>query len=202
MSRIAQQFAFLAEADKVKHIFRRNYLTDASRHENDAEHMWHLVLMACVLHEHAPAPRPDLLHVIQMLAIHDLVEIDAGDCFAYDAAANVGKYERECLAADRVFGLLPADQRDAYRALWEEFEASETPAARFANALDRLSPLLLNTRSGGRSYREHGITPAMIEARNKDVVSAGTPELWPEVEGWVRELVEAGVFDLPTQQEH
>jgi len=180
MTRLSQQLNFILEIDKLKTILRQTLITSPDcRQENDAEHSWHIALMASLLAEYAPSP-VDVLRVTRMLLIHDLVEIDAGDTFAYDAAANSDKQERERLAADRLFGLLPADQATEFRALWDEFEAFMTPESRFANALDRLQPLLLNTRTGGGSWRNHHVTPAQVLAR-MDLVRIGAPELWSTV---------------------
>src|SRR4029453_15506900 len=149
--RLARQIAFLVQADRLKTILRRTPLTDNSRLENSAEHSWHLALAALALSEHAPAG-VDLGRVLQLVVIHDLGEIDAGDTFAYDPTAHVTKPERERAAADRLFGLLPSDQREIFRARWDEFEAQVTPESRFANALDRFQALLLNSQSGGGSW--------------------------------------------------
>ena len=135
--RLARQIAFLVEADKLKSILRRTPLVDGSRLENSAEHSWHLVLTAVLMREHVPFAF-DLPHVLEMLTIHDLVEIDAGDTFAYDVAGQVTKAAREEAAADRLFGLLPAGQSERMHALWDEFEAAATPEARVAHAMDRL----------------------------------------------------------------
>jgi putative hydrolase of HD superfamily len=146
--RIARQLAFLLEADKLKSVLRRTPLVDGSRQENSAEHSWHLVLAAMVLREHVTLAC-DLVHVLELLAVHDLVEIDAGDTFAYDIPSQSTKAARETAAAERIFGLLPSDQAAPFRELWEEFEAQQTSEARFANALDRVQPLLQNAASGG-----------------------------------------------------
>lgn len=161
MDRLTAQIAFIVEIDKLKQIFRQNVLTDGSRRENDAEHSWHMATMAVVLAEYAD-PATDLARVIRMLLIHDLVEIDAGDTFLYDAAAGADQMARERAAAERLFGLLPADQAQALRALWDEFEARETLDARFARALDRLQPMILNHHSQGGSWRQHGITADQV----------------------------------------
>src|SRR6056297_294642 len=155
--RLEQQVAFILEIDRLKTIYRRTYLTDTSRFENSAEHSWHIAVMAMLLAEHANTLEVDQLRVIKMLLIHDLVEIDAGDTFAYDTAAHADKAAREQAAADRLFGLLPADQAAEFRALWDEFESRQTPEAKFAGALDRLQPLLHNLYTHGRSWREHGV---------------------------------------------
>jgi putative hydrolase of HD superfamily len=183
--RLRQQLAFLVEADKLKSISRRTSLVDSSRSENSAEHSWHLVLAAMVLREYAGVPF-DLLHVLELVAVHDLVEIDAGDTFAYDAAAQASQAEREHMAADRIFGLLPLDQRSHFSALWAEFEAQDTPESCVANALDRVQPLLQNASSGGGSWRTHNLTRADVLRRMTPVETA-LPYLWP----WVVEIIDA-----------
>jgi len=177
--RLARQLRFVVEIDRLKTVLRQTLLTDASRRENSAEHSWHLALMAALLAEHAGEP-VDVTRTMKMVLVHDVVEIDAGDAFCYDAAANVGKEEREKLAAERIFGLLPAEQAEELRALWEEFEAGATPEARFAVALDRLQPLLQNIHSGGGSWRAHGIARAQV-LRRMDPIREGAPALWPQV---------------------
>jgi len=161
-NRLAQQLRFVVEIDRLKTVLRQTLLTDASRQENSAEHSWHLALMAALLAEHAGA-EVDVTRTMKMVLVHDVVEIDAGDAFCYDAAANVGKEERERLAAERIFGLLPAEQAAELHALWVEFEAGETAEARFAVALDRLQPLLprqaqsLLQSAGGRQVPAHPV---------------------------------------------
>ena len=146
------------------------------RQENDAEHSFHLALMAAVLAEYANEP-VDVLHVMKMVLIHDAVEVDAGDTYAYDTAGNATKRERELQAADRIFALLPADQAAEYRALWDEFEARETPEAKFANTLDRLQPLLLNYEKGGISWKRRGIRAEQVKARNQGMTEDGSEVL-------------------------
>ena len=177
--RLADQLAFLVEADKLKRILRRTTLADGSRPENSAEHSWHLALAAMILREYAPAGL-DLQRTLELVIVHDLVEIDAGDTFAYDATGLETKAERERAAADRIFGLLPADQRDRIRRLWEEFEAHETPESTIANALDRLQALLLNSSSSGGSWRTARITRAQVLRRMAPVEGA-LPDVWPYV---------------------
>lgn len=160
--RLARQIEFILEIDKLKQIIRRSYLINGERRENTAEHSWHLAMLALVLAEHANEP-VDLLRVLKMVLVHDIVEIDAGDTFLFDTAGGLDKAVREEKAADRLFGLLPADQASELRLLWEEFEARETAEAHFANAVDRLIPLLLNYQSGGRTWQENGVTSDRIE---------------------------------------
>jgi putative hydrolase of HD superfamily len=191
-ARLAEQIGFLIEADKLKTIERRTPLTDSSRFENSAEHSWHLALAAIVLREYAPAD-VDLLHVLELVTIHDLVEIDAGDTFAYDVSGQETKAAREAAAADRIFGLLPPDQAGHVRRLWEEFEAQETRESRFANALDRLQALLLNARASGGSWRAHAVTRVQVLRRMAPVEGA-LPEVWPFVVGVIDTFCAAGVI--------
>jgi putative hydrolase of HD superfamily len=177
--RLAEQMGFLVEADKLKTVIRRTPLTDNSRLENSAEHSWHLALAAMTLSEHAP-PGLDLGRVLQLVTVHDLVEIDAGDTFAYDVAGHETKVERERAAADQIFGRLPADQSARFRALWEEFEAHHTTESRFANALDRLQALLQNMEAGGGSWTVHGVTRGQVLTRMAPV-EAALPGVWPFV---------------------
>lgn len=174
--RLAQQVAFLLEIDKLKTIFRRTSLVHAQRFENDAEHSWHLALAAMILAEHADEV-VDLGRVLQLVLVHDLVEIDAGDTYCYDAEGAKDKARREELAARRIFGLLPRDQELEFRALWNEFEAGESPEARFANALDRFQPVLFNLVNQGRSWRENGIKRSQVDARVAPI-ARGSETLW------------------------
>lgn len=178
--RLNGQIVFLLEIDKLKEVLRRNFLASNSRRENTAEHSWHLVLFAMTLHEHSlPGPdgrKPDLERILRMCAVHDLVEIYAGDTFLWDEAGNQGKEERERQAGNKLFGMLPHDQAAQYMGLWEEFEAGETPEAIFANAVDRLAPVLLNVQSGGVSWKEAGINRAQVAAKMKGITRA-SPEL-------------------------
>ena len=168
MERLEKQVRFILEVDKVKNIFRQTYLADGGRKENDAEHSWHLALMAVLLQEHMKE-KADLIKVMAMVLIHDLVEIDAGDTYAYDEKGAQTKREREVKAADRIFGLLPEDQGAYFRELWEEFEDYETPEAKFAHLLDNFQPLLLNDASGGKSWKEHGVHRSQPMKRNERI---------------------------------
>ncbi|OFW21578.1 MAG: phosphohydrolase [Acidobacteria bacterium RIFCSPLOWO2_02_FULL_65_29] len=190
--RLASQIAFLVEADKLKQILRRTPLVDGTRQENSAEHSWHLILAAMIAREYMPAS-VDHARVFEMMAVHDLVEIDAGDTFAYDAAAHETKDARERAAADRIFGLLPFDQASHLRALWEEFEAHATAEARFANAIDRLQPLLQNAYSGGGSWSAHQVTREQVLHRMAPIAST-MPALWPFVLSLVDEFCASGVI--------
>ena len=160
--RLESQIAFIVEIDGLKQVLRQSLLLADGRQENDAEHSWHLATMAILLHEHAAGVGVDLLRVLKMLLIHDLVEIDAGDTFAYDEAAQRDREAREAAAAQRIFGLLPGEQGEELRSSWEEFEARETPSARYAAAMDRLQPVLLNLYSGGGGWRRHGIVKKQV----------------------------------------
>ena len=190
--RIERQLRFAVEVDRLKGVLRQTRLVDGSRAENSAEHSWHLSLLAVVLAEHAGAA-VDLARVMAMLLVHDVVEIDAGDAFCYDAAANVGKEERERAAAERLFGLLPAEQAEELRGLWEEFEAGETGEARYAVALDRLQPLLQNFHGGGGSWRAHGIARGQV-IRRMAPIRDGAPALWPAVVRMIDEACAAGAI--------
>lgn len=188
--RLDRQLRFVVELDRLKNTLRQTSLIDGSRRENSAEHSWHLAAMAVVLAEHSDEG-VDLLRVLTMLLIHDVVEIDAGDTFCYDAAASLGREERERRAAERLFGLLPEEQGIRFRALWEEFEAGGTPDARFAVALDRLQPLLQNVHGAGGSWRAHGIRRDQVLAR-MEPIRTGIPRAWPIVERAVDEACAAG----------
>jgi putative hydrolase of HD superfamily len=190
--RLGRQIAFLIEADKLKTIIRRTSLVDSSRRENSAEHSWHLVLAAMIVREYT-CVELDLARALEIVTVHDLVEIDAGDTFAYDAAGQATKVERELAAADRVFGLLPADQSSYLRALWEEFEAQETAESRFANAVDRLQPLLQNAGSGGGSWRAQQLTRHQVLQRMRPIESA-LPRLWPLVMEIIDSFCASGVI--------
>lgn len=189
--RIARQFEFIAECDKLKEIFRQTVNTQSRRPENDAEHSWHICLAAIVLAEHANQPGLDVLRVLKMLLVHDLVEIDAGDTFGYDAAGQAGQHARECVAADRIFGLLPGGQASEFRALWDEFEAQATPEAKFALACDRLQPVLLNTRTQGGGWKKHGVTMDRVLERNSKI-GHGSTAIWQYVEQLIRNTANAG----------
>jgi len=165
--RMRQQLDFIIEIDKLKQIYRMNILTDQSRHETDAEHSWHLAVMALLLAEYVDGAKVDVLRVMKMVLIHDVVEIDAGDTYCYDRQARLDQASREQQAAARLFAILPADQGHKFRELWEEFEQAITPEARFAAALDRLQPLLLHHRTQGKSWQENGITSAQVRNRNR-----------------------------------
>lgn len=193
MERLEQQITFVRELDKLKRVQRQTWLTDTSRQENSAEHSWHIAVMAMVLAEYAPGDDLDIGRVIQMLLIHDIVEIDAGDTFCYDRAAVAHQAAHEERAAERLFGLLPQHLADRFRNLWEEFEARETPEALLANSLDRLQPILNNYHSGGKSWGAHGITRDQVRERNR-IVADGAPELWAYIEDLLQRAVDKGML--------
>lgn len=184
MDRMKQQIAFLMEIDKVKNIFRQTYLADGKRKENDAEHSWHLAIAAFLLKEYV-AEDVDVMKVMIMVLIHDLVEIDAGDTYAYDKEGAKTKRAREVAAADRIFGMLPDDQGEYFRVLWDEFEAYESNDAKFAHLLDNFQPLLLNHESNGKSWTEHQVKKSQIYKRNKKIEET-SPEVWE----WMKQIVE------------
>lgn len=177
MNRLQQQIDFILELDKLKQVMRQSYLLDTSRKENDAEHSWHLAVMALVLYEYAAEPNTDIRRVIEMILVHDIVEIDAGDTFLYDQIGYEDKTEREQVAADHVFGLLPTDQNVYLRRLWEEFEEGQTPEARFARTLDRVEPLLLNYYTQGRMWCENKVTQENVLDRCTNTLTQGSPVL-------------------------
>ncbi|MBW4503995.1 MAG: HD domain-containing protein [Scytonema hyalinum WJT4-NPBG1] len=190
ISRLTQQIQFIIEIDQLKQVLRQTLLNDGSRRENSAEHSWHLAMMVIVLAEYAPQG-VTLLSAIKMVLLHDLVEIDAGDTFCYDVQGNESKAQREAQAALRLFGLLPADQASELRSLWEEFEAQETPTAKFAAALDRIQPLLHNQQNRGGTWLIHGITRDQVMKRMAPV-ETGAPELWLFVQQVIEDCVAAG----------
>lgn len=174
--RLKQQMTFIKEIDKIKKIGRQTYLSDASRKENDAEHSWHLAMMVLLLHEYSNVPI-DVSRTMAMVLIHDIIEIDAGDTYAYDEKGNQSKRERELKAAERIFHLLPDDQASYVRGLWDEFEEKKTPEAKFANAVDKIQPTMLNDASEGKSWIEHGVHLEQILKRNEST-KEGSEELW------------------------
>lgn len=190
--RLEHQIRFIIEADKLKEVFRQTLCTQSRRYENSAEHSWHFALMVIILAEHANQP-VDVLRVLKMVLIHDLVEIDAGDTYAYDTANTATQHAREAQAADRIFGLLPPDQAADYRALWEEFEARQTPEAKFAAACDRFHPMLLNCLTGGETWRKHGVTHDKVVARNQHT-KEGSEALWAYAARMLDEAAAKGVF--------
>jgi 5'-deoxynucleotidase YfbR-like HD superfamily hydrolase len=190
LNRLDQQLSFIVEIDKLKTVIRQSLLIDMSRRENSAEHSWHLAMMATVLTEYAKE-QVDVLRVLKMLLVHDIVEVDAGDTFAYDTAGYTDKDEREQKAAERIFGLLPEEQGRELRALWEEFEARSTADSKYANALDRLQPLLHNSRTQGGTWRIHNVTKDKV-IRRMEPIKIGMPEIYPMVEKIIEDACAAG----------
>jgi putative hydrolases of HD superfamily len=190
MERLDRQMRFVAEIDRLKAVLRQTMLAGPGRRENSAEHSWHLAVMALTLAEHAPAGT-DIGRVTAMLLLHDLVEIDAGDLFAYaDEAQQARQEEAERVAADRIFALLPPDQAASFRGLWDEFEERRTPEARFARGLDRLQPMMANFQAGGGTWQEHGITADQVLVKVR-LIEDGSPVLGR----YARDLVDRAVAD-------
>ena len=189
--RLDQQIEFILEMDRLKTVLRQNKTPSAQRRENTAEHSWHLAIMGLVLEDQSPT-QVDRAKVLSMLLLHDVVEIDAGDTFAYDQHGHEDKARREQAAADRLFGLLPTDQEDELRAVWDEFEAGLSDEAKLARALDRLQPILLNHRCGAESsWARHGISKDQVLERNVEV-RALSPALWALLNQCCDEAVQAG----------
>jgi putative hydrolase of HD superfamily len=189
--RLRRQIAFIIEVDKLKEVFRQTILTQSRRAENSAEHSWHFALMVVVLAEHSNHQPLDVLRILKMVLIHDLVEIDAGDTFAYDTKLMADQHEREARAADRIFGLLPPDQTAEFRTLWDEFEARQTPEAKFAAACDRFHPMLLNCLSDGHAWQKHGVTHDRVLARNAHTAE-GSQAIWEYAVKMIDEAVAKG----------
>lgn len=197
--RLNQQIRFILEIDKLKQIFRQSRITDGSREENDAEHSWHLAIMAVLLSEYANDPGLNVLKVIKMVLIHDIVEIDAGDTFIYDLEGNQSKAAREKKAASRLFGLLPKDQETELRSLWEEFEVRETSEAKFAAVLDRLEPLLLNTQTEGHTWNKFNIPSHRVFAKNEHV-REGSMVLWHYINELLEDCMRKGYLKEKTEE--
>lgn len=187
MERLQKQMEFIIEVDRLKDIIRQTHLTNGERKENDAEHSWHLALMAVFLSEYSKEP-VDVLQVIKMVLIHDLVEIDAGDTYLYDEAGNGTKVAREQKAAERIFHILPEDQAEELFGLWREFEERKTPESKFANTLDRIQPILLNDATDGRAWREHDVCIDQIMSKN-EYTSQGSDVLW----AYIQEVFEKNI---------
>ncbi len=188
--RFKRQMEFILEVDKAKLIGRQTYLSDGSRKENDAEHSWHLALMAVLLSEYANE-KIDVLKTVTMVLIHDIVEIDAGDTYAYDEKGHETKKTRELAAADRIFQILPADQAEYMRSLWDEFEENATAEARFAHALDNSQPVLLNDAADGPGWKEHEVRAAQVYKRN-EITGLGSEKLWEFVDALFQKNIKKG----------
>lgn len=190
--KLAKQIEFAIEIDKMKQIMRVNLLADGARRENDAEHSWHFAVMAMLLEEYS-TEKVDVSRCIKIALVHDLVEVYAGDTYAYDAKGNEDKLERELAAADKLFGLLEPEQAAYFRGLWDEFEAKETPEAKYANAIDRIQPLMLNYLTDGQTWQANQVHSGQIYKR-MDIIRTATPELWKIVEGIIKTSVEKGIL--------
>lgn len=198
MERLKKQMDFILEIDKEKNIRRQTLISDASRQETVAEHAWHLAVMCALLSEYSNE-KIDVAHTMLMVLMHDLVEIDAGDTYAYDEEGNKSKEERELKAADRIYNLLPPDQARMARELWDEFEAMETPEARFANTLDKIQPVFLNDAAGGISWTRHGVYIDQILKRDARV-HEGSEELWKYTKKILDKNVENGNIKVRNEE--
>jgi len=189
--RFKRQIEFILEVDKLKHVLRQTILMDKSRRENSAEHSWHIALTVMVLSEYAGDADIDFFRVMKILLVHDLIEIDAGDTYCYDDRGRQDQAEREKLAADRIFNILPPDQAGTFRDLWDEFEERKTPESRFANALDRVQPLLHNYFTRGQTWQENDIKSDQVKSRMRPV-DDGAPVLWNYVSSLIDDAVRKG----------
>ena len=188
--RLKEQIDFILEIDKMKEILRQNYLADGSARENDADHSWHLAMMALILSEYSNE-KVDVTRVVPMVLTHDLVEIDAGDTYAYDEAGALTKEKREKAAADRIFGILPKEQGTWMRGLWDELEACNTPESKFAHVLDNSLPLFLNHAAGGISWKEHKVKRSQIYKRNR-ITGDGSAKIWEYMQELIQENINKG----------
>lgn len=188
--RLLKQIEFIVEIDKAKQVYRQNAVIGTSRNENDAEHSWHMAVMAMLLCEYAKEDI-DLMRVIKMVLIHDLVEIDAGDTFCYDEKGNEDKHEREVKAANRLFKILPQDQENEILELWNEFEEKKTPEAKFAACLDRIQPLILNYNTHGHTWQKPGVTSEKVLKRN-ELLKENMPELWEYANEIIEDSIQKG----------
>lgn len=186
--RFEKQLAFVKELDRLKTVLRRTYILDGSRTENDAEHSWQIAAMALLFAEYADQKKLDMLMVVKILLFHDVIEIDAGDTYIYDEKARASQAEREQAAAERIYGLLPEDQKDELRVLWEDFESGATPEARFARAIDRFQPLLHNYLTRGKAWQEHDVSSAPVRAVNRKI-APGSKALWEYADKLITESV-------------
>ena len=189
---LLKQVAFIKEIDKLKYIQRKTKLFNSDRHENDAEHSWHLAMMTIVLAEHSDKPI-DVLKVVKMVLIHDIVEIDAGDVFIYDTLKNHTNTDEELLAAQRIFGLLPEKQAKEFIAIWQEFEDGKTDEAKFAKTMDRFEPLLQNTSNNGGTWKEFDV-PYQKVYDKKVAIKDGSATIWKYAENLINESVEKGIL--------
>ena len=188
--RLEKQLAFALEIDKEKNIFRQTHLSNFGRRENDAEHAWHMAVMIYLLKEYANEEF-DLAKAMMMALVHDIVEIDAGDTYAYDAEGLATQAEREAAAAERIFGILPEEQKNELKGLFEEFDACETPEARFAKVMDNLQPFMLNNSNDGMDWKEHGVCKSQVYRRNKRT-SSGSEDIWKYMQEVIEQNVKKG----------
>lgn len=190
--RLKKQLEFLVEIDKMKNVLRRTLIVDGSRRENDAEHSWHLAMLAMVLEEYSER-EINISRVVRMCLVHDLVEVYAGDTFAYDEKGYEDKFARETAAADKLFSMLPTEQGEEFRALWEEFDEAQTADAMYAAAMDRLQPMMNNFLTDGHTWKEGKVTSDKVLDRMQPIKKA-TPELWQVVEYIVSTSIERGIL--------
>jgi putative hydrolase of HD superfamily len=196
LTQLDRQIAFLRDIDKLKNVIRQAKLADLSRYENTAEHSWHVAMAALTLAEYAP-PGTDMAHVVRLLLIHDIIEIDAGDTYAYDVAGHADKLDRETRAAERIYGLLPPEQGAQFMAWWQEFEDVTTPEARFANAMDQIMPTLHNYWSGGGSWQAKRPTYEQVFERTQRRIGSASDELWQYVQQMLTDAVARGWLQAP-----
>ena len=187
-----RQINFIKEIDKVKYIQRKTKLFNSDRHENDAEHSWHLAMMTIVFAEHSDKPI-DVLKVVKMVLIHDIVEIDAGDTFIYDTTKSHTNTDEELMAAKRIFGLLPTEQAAEFIAIWEEFEDGLTNEAKFAKSMDRFEPLLQNTSNNGGTWVEYNVPYQKVYDKKK-AIKDGSTSIWNYAEHLINESVDKGIL--------
>lgn len=189
---LVKQINFIKEIDNLKYIQRKTKLFNSDRHENDAEHSWHLAMMTIILAQHSDVPI-DVLKVLKMVLIHDIVEIDAGDTFIYDTTKNHTNTEEELIAAQRIFGLLPAEQAEEFIKIWQEFEDGVTDEAKFAKSMDRLEPLLQNTSNNGGTWKEFNVDYQKVYDKKK-AIKNGSTSLWQYAENLINESVDKGIL--------
>ena len=189
--RLSKQLEFALEMDKEKSIGRQTYILKGARKENDAEHAWHLSLMTLLLSEYSDETI-DIARTLALVTLHDVIEIDAGDTYAYDSKGNATKREREVKAADRIFSILPEEQREYFRGLWDEFEEAKTPESKFAHSMDSIQPIMLNDASGGLAWREHGVFASAVERRAQNTIRPGSEKLYRLAMEIIEKNVEKG----------
>jgi len=192
-TRLKQQMHFIVEIDKLKQVLRQTYTTSKIRRENSCEHSWHIAMMAIIFQEYARDTEINLFRTIKMLLIHDIVEIDTGDTFLYDQQVRKNQHQRETKAAERIFSILPLDQKEHFQSLWNEFEECQTSTAKFANALDRLQPIINNYFTDGKAWRKNNVTRHQIETGNIAIAN-GAPQLWLYAGDLIKKAVKQGIL--------